>query len=751
MPLSPQVQQGPLAVVLMLMTAAIFIADLRFEYGVATWLPYFILALPVAKLYSPHTLLIAVAGWSILILAKFLQTPPAGYVETAVFNRGIAVITLWTMAFLLYRHRTLGQLIHEEERRVSEILDGALDAVIAIDPPGRVTAWNPQAEKTFGFSREEALGHLLANLIIPHGFREAHGKGLQRFAESGEGPILNRRIEVVARHKSGREFPVELSVMPLRVGRMVSFCAFVRDITERKELETTLRRAREVAESASQAKSDFVANMSHEIRTPLNAICGTADLLLATTLTPPQRRYTEMCQKASQALLHLVTDLLDFSRIESGRMPLERKPFDLRQVVDRTIQLMGSRAEEKGLTLSAHLADELPALIQGDAFRVHQVLLNLIANALKFTSQGYITVQAAPVPDGQDHPRVRLTVSDSGIGIAPAQLERIFERFTQVDSAASRQHGGVGLGLAICKRLVELMDGRIWAESNPGGSTFFVDLPLIPVAAPHTAVTDNGTALPPAPAAAAAAAAPPGCRGLHILVAEDSAESRELIHYYFQGTPHRVETVIDGDEALARFCADRYDLVLMDLQMPGMDGFEATRRIRAWETSQGRPATPIIALTANAFREAADQSASAGCTGFLTKPIARELLLTTVARYAPSSAATASSVAAGQPAERPWLEVTQRIDQELKDRRPQFLEYRRKDLMALKDAAARGEYETVALLGHRMKGLAGSYGFPEIGAIGRRLEAAAGIKDLVVIQAQLEQLGALLKRQDEAA
>ncbi|MBX3235031.1 MAG: PAS domain S-box protein [Nitrospiraceae bacterium] len=749
MPLRLQVQQAPLAVVLALLTAAIFLTDLRFEYGVATWLPYFILALPVAKLYAPRILLFAVASWSTLILAKFLQMPPAGYVDTAVFNRGIAIVTLWTMAFLLYRHRTLGQLIHEEERRVSEILDGALDAVIAIDPPGRVTAWNPQAEKTFGFSRDEAHGRLLSDLIIPPSFREAHGKGLQRYGESGDGPILNRRIEVVARHKDGREFPVELSVMPLRVGRTISFCAFVRDITERKELETTLRRAREVAESASQAKSDFVANISHEIRTPLNAICGTTDLLLSTTLTGPQRRYTEMCQKASQALLHLVTDLLDFSRIESGRMSLERKPFDLRQVVDRTIQLMGPRADEKRLTLSAHVADDLPHMIQGDAFRLHQVLLNLIANALKFTSQGYISVKATPVDGERDSPRFRLSVSDSGIGIPPDQLERIFDRFTQVDSAASRQHGGVGLGLAICKRLVELMNGRIWAENNQGGSTFFVELPLIPAAATEAVAGDGSHALPAAPTVTAPTAAP--SPGLHILVAEDSAESRELIHYYFQGTAHRVETVIDGDEAVSRYCAENYDLVLMDLQMPGMDGFTATRRIRAWEIAQGRTATPIIALTANAFREAADQSAAAGCTGFLTKPIARELLLSTIARYRPSSTPSGTVVTAGQPSERPWNEVTQRIDQEIKDRRPQFLKYRRKDLATLQDAAARGEYETIALLGHRMKGLSGSYGFPEIGAIGRRLESAAAGKDLVAIQTQLEQLAALVKQGDEAA
>jgi PAS domain S-box-containing protein len=748
MPFRTNLTQVPLTVALLFLTGAIFTLDMRDEYEGATWLLYFILAIPVAKLYSPRVLLFAISGWSLLIAVKLVQLPPTGHVDTSIFNRSFGMIILWTMAFLLYRQRSLGQLISEEEHRVTAILDGALDAVIAINAHSRITAWNPQAEKMFGFRREEAVGKLLPDLIIPLAFRDAHTRGLQRFVETGDGPILNRRIEVMALHRDGREFPVELSVMPLRSGRTVSFCAFVRDITSRKELETTLHQAREVAESASQAKSDFVANISHEIRTPLNAICGTTELLLTTCLTPAQRRYAEMCLKASHTLLELVTELLDFSRIESGRLQLELKPYDLRQLVERTIGLLSHRAEQKGLVLSAHIGDHMPALIKGDAFRLQQVLLNLVSNALKFTSQGSVYITAFVVDKEPNCPRFRLSVTDSGIGIPPEDLERIFDRFTQVDSAASRQHGGVGLGLAICKRLTELMGGRIWAESSPGkGSTFIVDMPFSPVGD-----SDSPSAASP-PMAVTGSAAPTASepKGLAILIAEDSAESRELIHYWFEDTPHRVESVADGEQAVQRYRAGRYDLVLMDLQMPGMDGFSATRAIRAWETAQKRAAVPIIALTANAFREAADQAAAAGCTGILTKPIGRSLLLDTVARVASHAVARSIHAVPTPMQTRLPADTAQRITHQLADRRPQFLRNRRKDLIALREAAACGDYDAIGLLGHRIKGIAGSYGFPEMGTLGHHLEAAAKAADLPAVQAQLTQMAALLEECDKAA
>ena len=742
-----QLARSTTSVILVMLTGLTFFADLQFEFGFATWLPYFLLAIPVSRLYSRRIFLGAVGVWTLLIAAKVLAHLPSDDVTTDLFNRTFGIVGLWITAYLLYQHRQLGRLRNEDEQRVRTMLHGALDAVITIDAQSIITTWNPQAEQTFGYTREEALGALLSDLIIPPAFREAHLKGLERFVTKGDGPILNRRIEVTAVHKDGREFPIELTVMPLRMEGSISFCAFARDITERKQLESTLRRAQESAEGASQAKSDFLANISHEIRTPLNAICGTTDLLLTTTLTPPQRRYAEMCAKASHTLLGLVTDLLDFSRIEAGQTRLEQAPYDVRQLIDRTVQLLTHRAEEKGLTLTFHLDPDVPPCLEGDAFRLHQILLNLISNALKFTEQGHVTVRATLTYAGTEPSRVRFSVIDSGIGIPADQLDRIFDRFTQVNSASSRQHGGVGLGLAICKRLVGLMGGRIWAESiAESGSTFIVDLPLAIAALPerpHERVGANRllqTALPLVPSL-------PAELRLHVLLAEDSPESQELMRFYFQGTPYRVTIVADGEQAIAAFQADRFDIVLIDLQMPGMDGFTATRLIRAWESSHQHPPTPILALTANAFREAEEQCLAAGCTGFLTKPIRRPQLLDALNTYhlsMPPSDPEPQKLGMA-------LDVADRIAQEIHQRRPQFLEHRRKDLGAMQEAVAQQDYEAIRKMGHRIKGVAESYGFPDIGAVGQRLEESARSRDCVAIQGEIAHLAAILHQLDQAA
>ena len=730
-----------------MLTGLTFFADLQFEFGFATWLPYFLLAVPVSALYSRRLFLGAVGGWTLLIAAKVWAHLPSHDVSTDLFNRTFGIVGLWIAAYLLYQHRELGRLRNEDEQRVRTMLHGALDAVITIDAQSIITTWNPQAEQTFGYTPEEALGAQLPDLIIPASFREAHLKGVERFVTKGDGPILNRRIEVTAVHKNGREFPIELTVMPLRMKRSLNFCAFARDITERKQLESTLRRAQESAEGASQAKSDFLANISHEIRTPLNAICGTTDLLLTTTLTLPQRRYAEMCAKASHTLLGLVTELLDFSRIEAGQTRLEQAPYDVRQLIDRTTQLLFHRAEEKGLALTFHLDPDVPPWLEGDAFRLHQILLNLISNALKFTEQGHVTVRCSLTYAGPEPSRIRFSVMDSGIGIPADQLDRIFDRFTQVNSASSRQHGGVGLGLAICARLVGLMGGRIWAESLAElGSTFIVDLPLTIATAPerlHEQTCATPSSLAPVPLAPSV----PAASRYHVLLAEDSQESQELMRFYFQDLPYRVTIVPDGEQAVARFQANRFDIVLIDLQMPGMDGFTATRLIRAWESAHQRPPTPIVALTANAFREAEERCLAAGCTGFLTKPISKRQLLDALATYLcsmPQAHSRPKDLGKG-------LEVADRIAREILERRPRFLQHRRKDLGAMQEALARQDYEAIRTMGHRIKGVAGSYGFPDIGAVGQRLEESARLRDHIAIQGEIAQLAAILHQLDRAA
>lgn len=426
---------------------------------------------------------------------------------------------------------------------------------------------------------------------------------------------------------------------------------------------------------------------------------------------------------------------------------MEQVPYDVRQIIDRTVQLVSHRAEEKKLLLTFDLDPDLPPYIEGDAFRLHQVLLNLLTNALKFTERGHVTLRATLVHPSNESARIRFSVIDSGIGIPVDQLERIFDRFTQVDSASSHHHGGVGLGLAICKCLVDLMGGRIWAE-NPaaGGSTFIVELPLMVAAAPeHSDGQGFGNRLqhPPLPLTPSV----PAELRLHVLLAEDSLESQELMRFYFQDTPYQVEIVSNGEQAVAAFQANRFDIVLIDLQMPGMDGFTATRLIRTWETAHQHAPTPILALTANAFREAEEHSRAAGCTGFLTKPITRLQLLDALDTYCLSSPAGGPEPGRAEIT----FNVADRIAQEIEQRRPQFLAHRRKDLEAMRQAAAQQDYGTIRSMGHRIKGVAGSYGFPDIGAVGHLLEQSARACDLVAVQQGIEQLAVMLAHLDQAA
>ena len=374
-----------------------------------------------------------------------------------------------------------------------------------------------------------------------------------------------------------------------------------------------------VAAAASRAKSEFLANVSHEIRTPMNALLGVAELLAESELTPAQRRHVQVFRQSGQALHELINDLLDISKIEAGRFELESAPFALLPMLEQLMALMRPRAEQKGLHLVLHFEAGLPGRVVGDRKRLEQVLLNLLGNALKFTPSGSVTLTAGAVPGG-----VRFEVSDTGIGIVPSKLEAIFEPFTQADASTARHYGGTGLGLAITKNVVELMGGRIEVRSSPGqGTVFRVVLPL-----PQAPGLPPGTALPaPAPAPAA----PPS--GLRVLLAEDNEVNVYVFEGMLQGTGTLIETAPNGPAALEKVLARRYDLIFMDVQMPGMDGLTVTRRLREFERARGSRRTPVVALTANAFASDVQASTAAGCDAHLNKPYDRRQLLDTLCRW----------------------------------------------------------------------------------------------------------------------
>jgi len=472
------------------------------------------------------------------------------------------------------------------------------------------------------------------------------------------------------------------------------------------QYDTIARLNREV-QRATQAKSDFLAMMSHEIRTPMNAILGMADVLAETSLTAEQRRCIDIVQRATSNLLDLLNDVLDTSKIEAGQLALEAVPFELRDVVSQAIELVGIRAAEKGLRIEHEVMPEVPPWLSGDPMRLRQVLINLLRNSTKFTEKGRLALRVSLNPGGRGPSSLLFAVSDTGIGIPKEQLPKIFESFVQGDSSTTRKCGGTGLGLTICKKLVEAMGGRISVESTVGiGSTFYFTAEFAVAAAP--AVQSS--------AAAGVSATP--AETLRILVADDSDDNRSITRAYLKKLPYVLDFVEDGASALERLQAGKYDLALIDIHMPLMDGYAVVRAFRKYERARNLPALPVLALTADAFNDAVEKSLAAGFTMHLAKPIRKSTLLEAIARRAHARAEAPLAAK---------LDVV--VDEGLSSIVPKFLNNVRRNSPVIAAALARADFESIRSLGHNMKGTGTSFGFPRISEIGDELERAAQKQD----------------------
>lgn len=652
--------------------------------------------------------------------------------------------------------------------RISElknrsVLEQTQEAFISVNSRCEVLEWNKQAEATFGWTRHEAIGRKIYELIIPFDLKETYEAGISRYLETGKSDFLQRRIEMPGLKKDGSEVPLELSVTPIQLGEEVIFSSFIRDISDRKSMERRLNEARDEAIEASRLKSHFLATMSHEIRTPMNAVIGMSELLCNTSLTPEQKDFVTIIQNSSEVLLDLINNILDYSKLEAGRLTLESVDFEMVNVIEGTGDLLASESRKKGLSLMTFVHPAVPNVVRGDPGRIRQVLINLISNAIKFTSRGEILVRVELEAENLLDSKIRFEVKDTGMGFDISRLPELFEPFRQVDVSMSRRFGGTGLGLSISKKLVELMNGEIGAKSIPGeGSLFWFTIALQPVASetpvqtpeqlvgarllivdgpagseqvlsdyatswgmevdiapgaeealvklrqakaagnPFTSVlvdvesqtpfvfakrlkaelhdlapalvligpTDDQSILSEAKNSGYAECLVKPVRqsrlyntlvevlgfesqmltGLEqivdtetidersdsslVLVVEDNSVNQKVALMQLRSLGVAAHAVASGSEALKAISRTRYALILMDCEMPDMDGFETTLEIRRLEGASGNH-TPIVAMTARAMTEDRAKCLAAGMDDYMSKPVNQKKLQQMLYKWIP--------------------------------------------------------------------------------------------------------------------
>jgi two-component system sensor histidine kinase/response regulator len=622
---------------------------LRISSGLGSAAPIQSVALP---LLSQDTLLGAVEVASFRAFNSKEQALLDELLPVVALSLDVLQRNLRTQELLAQTQEQARQLTAQQEQiKASEdrfrlILESTAEGIFGVDTEGNISFINPPACRMLGFATEELIGKN-PHLTFHHHYADGRTYPMEEcpmYAAHKQGTPGNSDDEFLWR-KDGAGFAVEYGATPMHkdgavVGAVISFT----DITLRKQQEKEIVAAKEKAVEATQIKSMFLANMSHEIRTPMNAIIGLSHLALKTPLNGKQRDYVSKIHNAGTSLLAVINDILDFSKIEAGKLDLENTNFKLDEVIGSVTTLTAQKAHEKGLEFLAHVAPGIPEYLLGDPLRLGQILTNLVNNAVKFTEHGEIRLNIELAERTGEKVQLKFSVRDTGIGMTPEQAAKLFQPFTQADMSMTRKHGGTGLGLTICRRLVELMGGRIWLESEPGaGSTFYFTVWL------EVGETKGSGKIVPERLAK-----------LRVLVVDDNPSAREILQEPLSTVVSTVDAVASGKEAIAAIqqldASEPYDIVFMDWRMPGMDGLQASRYIKSDETLKHQPA--IVLVTAFGREEVREEAERLRLDGFLVKPVTKSMIIDTLVNvFAPPSEAIAAVVGSRQTASLPGARI----------------------------------------------------------------------------------------------
>ncbi len=671
---------------------------------------------------------------------------PWGAAAAGLLMTGLLVAYLAEMASRVVFERKAAEALRASERRHRLFAENVSDIIWTSDFSGKFTYVSPSVENTLGFTIEDYLTLTPPEIMTPASFTLANEE-LQKYADA-VGTSLHLEpgfLEVEMLRKDGSTVWCEVSYSGMydESGKMIAIQGVARDITARRQMEQELRQAKETAESATRAKSQFLARMSHEIRTPMTAILGYTDLMMGQATNASSRNnYLAVIHRNGEHLLGLINDILDLSKIEAGKFTLDPRQCSLVSLLADVASVVRPRAEQHGISLSVEYETKLPETIVTDAARLRQALINLTSNAVKFTQQGSVRIVTSLLPNWQGQPAVRVQVIDTGIGIREELLPKLFEPFAQGDESVFRQFGGTGLGLGISRHIVTMLGGELAATSVWGkGSNFNLTVPTGDLDGVH--MLENPAEAEHENTAHSEKQSSKALEGLHVLLAEDGYDNRELIRTVLCAAGAIVETVENGQDAVAKAEAEPFDAVLMDMNMPVMDGYEATRALRGRGYER-----PILALTANAMASDETQCLAAGCNRHLTKPIDRVWLIRTIADCTGREPTeTKGPPAPKQPTirdEGPLVSLYA-DDPDVAGILDGFVERLADQLTEMGNAFSDERYDDLKRCAHRLKGSGGSYGYPTLTDAGKKLEDAAAAHDREAADRAFEEVAGLCR------